>query len=608
MIDLKDPQRFQFDRSAYERPNAAYRCGRAALWGKPCANGPNADGSCGDDGACRPRRTLRNLRARIAWTAAGLAAALVLGFTGLDWSGHAPINISNPGPLWAGHAGFVEPGDCAACHAAHDDAGKGWFRAVFQPADMTASCIDCHSFGGRERAPHNDVFAGRNDLGETTCVMCHIEHKGARADIVAIDDTGCANCHKRAFGEFARGHPNFSPKFPAFRRTSINFNHASHIGKHFPDPRYAEQAPANCTACHADAPGAPTMPVRSFETACAACHEEQIAKRELVVLRLPEIRKSLLDRQAMLAICGPPARAYRSIAAGAQLPGDDGEPFESVSVEEMSLASSYLLDIAPDDPDEYGRPIQKLILAMAKDGTAPLSQALDRSAGRAVSAELLAGLSPELARRVACEWASNREYEPPGEAMLTGWRGDYVELRYRPMGHADTVARAWIEFSLAAARDARNDATWERATALRDSVIDTKEGVGACTKCHAVSLAGADAAVDDIAVEWPLRRASSRPRHVFSHDIHIKLFDAAQARLTDAGKGCRGCHEIDETTDYAAGFADFDPGTFASSFRPIKKKSCATCHSSREVREDCRLCHTYHRDPSLKVRISTNGG
>ena len=42
--------------NSYNRPNFPYRCGRASLWGKPCALGANADGTCGGTSACVPRK------------------------------------------------------------------------------------------------------------------------------------------------------------------------------------------------------------------------------------------------------------------------------------------------------------------------------------------------------------------------------------------------------------------------------------------------------------------------------------------------------------------------------------------------------------------------
>src|SRR5277367_6473905 len=126
--------RLSHTRSPYERPTAARRCGRAALWGKPCARGPNADGTCGgtvecapvldndrwecrrplaaggpcDDGPepngdccmsrlpCRPRGTLRILRGRIAALALLLPIVLIAATFTLDGDSAAPVNSLSP--------------------------------------------------------------------------------------------------------------------------------------------------------------------------------------------------------------------------------------------------------------------------------------------------------------------------------------------------------------------------------------------------------------------------------------------------------------------------------------------------------------------------------
>ena len=242
---------------------------------------------------------------------------------------------------------------------------------------------------------------------------------------------------------------------------------------------------------------------------------------------------------------------------------------------------------------------------MADGGADPLAEMLDERAGEAVSGGLLAGLNPEVVKRVACAWAANLEYEAPADASLGGWYGDFLELRYRPKGHADTVAKAWIEFGLGAAQAAADDDSGERAVALRDSLIDSKEGVGACIKCHAVSQV--DAETDTLAVEWRARDIErSRPHHLFFHDIHLRLLAARETKLEEADLGCRRCHVVDAGADFASGFADFDAMSYESNFKAITKNTCVDCHSEGNVRESCQLCHDYHREPSFKIRISRN--
>src|SRR5882724_806027 len=141
---MMDLERFRHTNSAYERPNLRQRCGRAALWGKPCARGPNPDGSCGgvtecspflsdgrwqcrrpasaggpcEDGPlpdgkcshsqlpCQPRRTLRQLRGRIAAFAVLLPLILIAATFTLNGDSATALNALSHGPLSGGHARF----------------------------------------------------------------------------------------------------------------------------------------------------------------------------------------------------------------------------------------------------------------------------------------------------------------------------------------------------------------------------------------------------------------------------------------------------------------------------------------------------------------------
>ena len=41
---MMDPEKFKHDSSRYKRPMQKYRCGRTAIWGKPCEFGQNTAG------------------------------------------------------------------------------------------------------------------------------------------------------------------------------------------------------------------------------------------------------------------------------------------------------------------------------------------------------------------------------------------------------------------------------------------------------------------------------------------------------------------------------------------------------------------------------------
>jgi len=51
-----DPEKFKHNRSAYERPNQKFRCGREKFWQKPCSQGPTEGGACGGVTECNPAK------------------------------------------------------------------------------------------------------------------------------------------------------------------------------------------------------------------------------------------------------------------------------------------------------------------------------------------------------------------------------------------------------------------------------------------------------------------------------------------------------------------------------------------------------------------------
>ena len=138
-------------------------------------------------------------------------------------------------------------------------------------------------------------------------------------------------------------------------------------------------------------------------------------------------------------------------------------------------------------------------------------------------------------------------------------------------------------------------------------MIGPKGGVGGCTKCHAVSASAADDNENALVVEWRARDVANSARNLnFTHGIHLRLLDAQEAALGESKKGCRWCHVLNPEADFAGGFADYDPHSYSSNFKAIAKETCAGCHSEGNVREDCQLCHEYHREPSFNIRISRN--
>ena len=651
-----DTERFHHTRSAYERPSLPYRCGRAALWGKPCGRGPGVDGSCGGtaectpflkdgrwscrrpasmggscaegplpDGSCahrqlpcRPRPTLRKLRGRIAFFAALLPLILIAATFTLDGDSDSVLNPLTHGPLSGAHARFTDQQGCPSCHRAHEAGPAAWLAAAFTPADMTGQCIACHTFGGPERAPHNfppglvtDVTA-HGGPAETSCIMCHQEHRGINARITGVSDSQCQTCHAAKFSAFGKDHPSFKPSYPYETRTAISFDHVSHFAQHFPQ---SPQAPKDgCIACHQVDKATNVVPVGGFETTCAACHGDQIGKKDLVVFALPELSPAqfvAIDHKATAEACGAldpdTASALADGLKTAQAAVKANDPqgdFVPISDQKLGPLQQLLLgaegsEIVDLDPKDPGS--QQLLDALpklAKDGTASLGELIDAKFGEGRSNKLLAGLSPELVRRAACAWTANTEYAgkpPPGG----GWYVDGVTLKYKPTGHADIIVRAWLEASLAPEPAQPDPGDTSRLADLRHAFLDRTDGLGSCHSCHALrdcKAAGSDSETIDKAaalrIEWH-HRLDTGSRYVrFAHRRHISLLGP--------GTDCQKCHVPNNEADYIGAFTQVNPNAFASNFRGIRQEQCTDCHGSGQVRDDCSTCHNYHREPGFK--------
>ena len=644
---MMDPEKFRHDSSRYERPNQRYRCGRGAEWGDPCPLGPTTKGQCGGtsechpakvgdrfecrrpayaggpcgdgpkpDGSCsqhrppcRPRRTIRSIRGILAVGAFALVVAIIAVF--LTVSPSSSRAITSAGPLTGGHANFTAKTGCVSCHKPHNGDVGAWAFAAFREDDLTPNCLTCHTFGGDPRLGHNASAETTPRGRETACTECHTEHKGENFDIVKVPDEACNACHKTRVDGFSVNHPQFGETFPHARRTSIVFDHTSHFAKHFLDERVKASAPENCTTCHEMAGAVKSVKPRNFDETCVTCHADAISSRDLVLLRLPEFSENLLDKHKVMETCGPTLDQWKMMMDAMSGDGDMGEmkkmmtgeeEFEPVSTEEASAVSAYLLGMAPDDPETYTKPMQEFLERLIEEGSAPIAELIDQRAGKKVSNRLLAGLNPELVRRVACAWASNVEYSPPSDPEFGGWYGDGLELKYRPPSsdnHADPVAYEWTLFA-AASLGEKDEALVDFADAMRKVVLSRTEGVGACTKCHAVS----DDGQGGLEIEWRFRETKANPFTRFDHPLHLTLVNPEGVNLMDPSAGCRTCHTVNDQAQYQSSFDGSDPHHFQSNFAAIKKETCAQCHNKGQVRQDCKTCHSYHFKPGFDLRMA----
>ena len=348
-----------------------------------------------------------------------------------------------PGPLSSIHQNFTSEQGCNACHAAHGSGALGWLEAAMTKSGPSDNCTNCHQFKNPVNGPHNSALISASHPGNTSCTMCHTEHKGADANIVKMDDAQCNSCHKAKFASFATNHKEFSETYPFGQRTAIAFNHSSHFGKHFKDARYSKNAPAKgCVGCHNVALAERNVPVRGFDDTCAGCHQDTVAGREFVMFTFPEFEENPIDIEDIIESPGGTLAAaakatqdlqgeveklaettssasskaiveeIKTILAdlGDRVGSEEAdEEFEPISSETLSPVSAELLGVNGEEVDEYAEATKTLVEGVLENGVTALAELVGEAGGNPDT--LLRGLSNSTVVPAFTAWAANKEYE-----------------------------------------------------------------------------------------------------------------------------------------------------------------------------------------------------
>ncbi|MGB0721140.1 MAG: cytochrome c3 family protein [Gammaproteobacteria bacterium] len=613
MAERDGKQSFRFDQSVYERPLGNYRCGRGADWDTPCWQGPDAKGRCGGCSECTPIRkgdgwqcqrpkhaggpckegprpdgscckqqppctpvpTLRAWRGRISALVVVLILAALGVFANHGSQSGAGLLALEPGALSSVHAGFTREKGCTSCHEAHGGSATSWLASVFSDSDPSAQCQQCHAFEGPADAAHNNAEV--HDGEGLACTLCHTEHQGEDADVAAVPDGTCANCHDPHIDRFEDNHPGFSEGFPHRRPGVIQFDHTTHISSYFSDPEwtgkpgrdaeFAERASQSCTVCHqVDGATREVLP-RPYEQICGRCHDQQVAANPLFLFR----------------------------------------------PDEMTVAGAMVLGMHPEDADEdeYLERQAELFQSIVDEGPDPLAEPLafgsevDEDAPHP-AVTLLSGMDMSMLVATFAAWAEEEEPEGPESELLpsSGWIGGYdpdgnQALHYRPSRHGDPVLKAWFE-TLSSLRAGADEERAEHATVALETLLDADSGPGSCAKCHRAGIARPEPSATG-AVLWKRARLGTGGHTRYSHGPHLNL--------VDSGSGCTECHGINDEAAYSDYFdgVERDATDYASNFSPIAKDSCSRCHREGVVDNGCQLCHQYHRSPGFRKQFTDKG-
>lgn len=316
-------QKFDFDKSSYERPNRKWICGRKCE-GCECKEGPKEisglnlfTATCSQsENKCQPIRSIRGQRAILSFSVIAVTL-IIVGYI-------LAINNENdlfiiPGPPTSVHGTIPMLGkDCSTCHSMKDN---NWINAAFAEhsslADST-KCLECHRFNSLTKEeslalskdekspkpldlagllPHNvkdsDIFGKSSPKfqEEIACATCHKEHRGFKHDMKKMGDQRCQACHDQKFKSFKRDHPEFT-LYPYRDENYVNFNHTLHFGEFSKQNRAELLGNFNCKSCHTDNPdnGLIIKP-GTFEKVCYSCH--QLPETNLTVLHLPSSKADL---------------------------------------------------------------------------------------------------------------------------------------------------------------------------------------------------------------------------------------------------------------------------------------------------------------------------
>jgi hypothetical protein len=175
--------------------------------------------------------------------------------------------------------------------------------------------------------------------------------------------------------------------------------------------------------------------------------------------------------------------------------------------------------------------------------------------------------------KVSEEWASSG-----------GWYRDGSNIRYRPMGHADSFIKTWLDLSSAGFGELGQGVF---------ASLTNDDSVGSCTKCHSVGTAEgsfpkAEGSLSNVKATKVAKKVNwhgFRPDEIstdfnrFSHVAHFSL-------MTD--DGCSSCHLLKPDDDTA------EINSSVGSFMPMTKSTCTECHQQGRAPANCLTCHQYH--------------
>lgn len=487
-------------------------------------------------------------RGRLFLFGAILAAVLLVPLV-LDATMGSARLVSS-GPLSSQHTIFGK--DCATCHT-----------PVEGPTDQ--KCESCHekqgdalgvySFDRHYLYRSDDYDRSAPSSSELQCASCHVEHEGADAALVDVDEGTCIACHE--FGSFDQGHPEFRFAQEQIRDPSnLHFPHIYHVDEVMLDQDFTDLEQA-CLQCHEPVDDGSGFQSISFEKHCDSCH---LSAREATPA-LPLVNGSgpgVIGLADLLSAPGPAASTWVGYANPAEFAQVGG----GLRKQPVYHADPWILE-------NLRRLRAELFPGTELADLLTTSSEVDGADIELLYQEAIANLrSQMLTLRGEPDGSVQRELEALGEALAEAERRladpltPFDETRF----DVRSTDRSSEELDLDAYRE------------VVDGLTE------ACQECHLVQ---------DATIRRVQTNQSTLHRADFDHRAHI-----IHARCVD-------CHTQIPIADYAGGDEDPPEGTDHSEIQNLPTiATCQSCHSPSGTSDGCTTCHAFHPDKSQWSNLS----
>jgi len=663
-----------FKKSHNHKPTSKWQCGNA---NKSCLQGPDNRGNCPSSSKCQPRRRARTKIASAAlWTTLFTLGAILIVFSNQHW-----LSLLSPGPLSSSHA-HIE--NCATCHSAFNDEKIDWFAAATHASieeNDTKLCLKCHALGNTPTNPHNlankqllaisanaqlseltngsinQRFAKANldsTQNEHSCNTCHNEHNRFE-NLTSTTDQQCVVCHKAQFTSFSTDHPEFK-QYPFNRRTRIQFDHTSHISKHFTDKDYSDLAPTGCQQCHLPDSKGENMIVRGFDKSCASCHLDEIVgtnratEKGLTIFTIPGLDlETLADNNITIGEWPEDAE-------------DEVTPFMALWLKQMPGMTLTLKELKGIDLLDLSEASQKELLHVQALATSVKSIIYDlrmhgadgfikhikasTNINSTDTMHLVGMLPPSLIKQWQRQWFPSMMKE----STTTNVTSSYLDTSQ----NISKEKRALIEDndSIDLTSAATDDDSW-----FDNILTDSESEDESIDEIDSEHEAEVEWSSEDKAMAggWYQDEFTLRYRPSGHHDQFLKSWMSLSSSIgnsemndlltalrdenspgvcskchsADISKqgslvvnwqgnqrdmnqhdftqfshlahfslpnklSCTSCHQLNTEAEYEKGFNDNKSSTFSSNFNNIKQEKCSSCHNEDQANEQCLTCHNYH--------------